>query len=100
MPKKNSRAAKRKKSRVPQIFRIAAAAPPLSNIVVLFCLLLSGVAEGVGIASLIPLLAAAGDPAGANQSGLGKYVMNALDTIGLPHDLLILLVILIVAMLG
>ncbi|QEX15049.1 ABC transporter permease [Hypericibacter terrae] len=100
MSKKRNHALKRKKSRVPQLLRIAAAAPPLSNLVVLLCLLLSGVAEGIGIASLIPLLAAAGDPAGANQSGLGKYVMTALDKVGLPHNLLILLVILIVAMIG
>jgi ATP-binding cassette, subfamily C, bacterial len=100
MSKKHSRAAKHKKSRVPQILRIAAAAPPLSNLVVLFCLLASGVFEGVGIASLIPLLAAAGDPSGANQGVFGKYVTGALDDLGLPHDLLILLGILIVAMAG
>jgi ATP-binding cassette subfamily C protein len=85
---------------VPQILRIAAAAPPLSNFVVLLCLLASGVFEGIGIASLIPLLAAAGDPTGANQGVFGKYVSDALDYLGLPHDLLILLAILIVAMIG
>ncbi|HWA46086.1 MAG TPA: ABC transporter transmembrane domain-containing protein, partial [Hypericibacter adhaerens] len=100
MPKKRPHPHKRKKSRVPQILRIAAAAPPLSNFVVLLCLLASGVFEGIGIASLIPLLAAAGDPTGANQGVFGKYVSDALDYLGLPHDLLILLAILIVAMIG
>jgi ATP-binding cassette subfamily C protein len=100
MPNKPSSSKKRKKSRVPQMLRIAAAAPPLSNVLVMICLLASGVFEGVGIASLLPLLAAAGDPTGAKQGAFGKYVMGALDAVGLPHDLLILLGILVAAMIA
>ncbi|MGH6942178.1 ABC transporter ATP-binding protein [Hypericibacter sp.] len=99
MSHKRSHSPKRKKSRVPSVLRIAVATPPIRSAVVLFCLLLSGVAEGIGVASLIPILAAAGDPSGA-KSGMGATVMRTLDTLGLPTDLLTLIVILVVAMIG
>jgi ATP-binding cassette subfamily C protein len=99
MSRKRSHSPKRKKSRAPSVLRIAMATPPIRSVVVLLCLLLSGVAEGIGVASLIPILAAAGDPDGA-KSGMGATVMRTLDTLGLPTDLLTLIGILVVAMIG
>jgi ATP-binding cassette subfamily C protein len=99
MSRKRSHSPKRKKSRAPSVLRIAMATPPIRSVVVLLCLLLSGVAECIGVASLIPILATAGDPDGA-KSGMGATVMRTLDTLGLPTDLLTLIGILVVAMIG
>src|SRR5262249_10582130 len=91
---------RRKSSKIPALIRIAATTPPARSLIVLFCLLGSGVAEGIGIASLIPLLVAAGNPAGANQTGIGAYILHIVQSIGLPTNGLILLVILVLGMVG
>jgi ATP-binding cassette subfamily C protein len=91
---------RRKKSRIPALLRIAATTPPAVSLIVLLCLLGSGVAEGIGIATLIPLLVAAGNPAGANQTGIGAYVLHIVESIGLPTNGLTLLAILVLGMIG
>src|SRR5262249_43103763 len=59
--------------------------PPGRTAVVLFSLLASGVAEGVGIASLIPLIVAAGSQsAGAQKSATAQYILDFIHSLGLP----------------
>jgi ATP-binding cassette subfamily C protein len=92
---------RRKKSRYPAALRIAATIPPGRSLVVLLCLLGSGAAEGIGIASLIPLIVAAGDSgAGDKKSAIGAYVVELLQSIGLPTSPLFLLLVLILGMAG
>jgi ATP-binding cassette subfamily C protein len=58
---------------------------------VLFCLLIAGIAEGVGLASLLPALSVAFDPDGAQSSFLHRLVFGALDFAGIPHEIEFLL---------
>lgn len=83
------------------ILRIAAATPPLRSILVLLCLLGSGAAEGIGIASLIPLIIAAGDSTGATRdSAVARYVVDTMQAAGLPTGSLFLLCVLVLGLLG
>ncbi len=65
------------------------------QLTVLGCLLAASLAEGFGIASLLPLLTvAAGPGAGApSDSAIHDMVTGALAAIGLPPDLIVLLVV-------
>ncbi|MFZ5790031.1 MAG: ABC transporter ATP-binding protein [Pseudomonadota bacterium] len=92
---------RRKKSRYPAALRIATTIPPGRSLIVLLCLLGSGAAEGIGIASLIPLIVAAGDSGvGGKKSAIGTYVVEAMQSLGLPTNPLFLLVVLILGMAG
>jgi ATP-binding cassette subfamily C protein len=71
------------------ILQIAAAMPVGRSLVVLLCLLGSGVAEGIGVASLIPMIVAVG----GKQSALADKVLQAVHTLGLPTDPLYLLIV-------
>jgi ATP-binding cassette subfamily C protein len=64
------------------------------------CLLGSGAAEGLGIASLIPLIIAAGDSAGQGNSAVTGYVLGMLHALGLPTGPLFLLCVLVLGLLG
>jgi len=83
-----------KRAKSSSILRIAAAMPVGHSLLVLCCLLASGAAEGVGIASLIPLIVAAGgvSPSG-KRSAVAGYVLDAMHSIGLPTAPLHLLII-------
>jgi ATP-binding cassette subfamily C protein len=72
--------------------------PPGRSIVVLLCLLGSGVAEGFGIASLVPLIAAAGGSSGGKHSAISDYVMKLLHSIGVPPEPLYLLGLLVLGL--
>lgn len=72
------------------IWRIAAAISAPRNAVVLFCIALAGVFEGVGIATLLPLIAVLGDD-GSKTNKLSRSILHALDRMHLPHDPAILL---------
>jgi len=82
----------------PGIWRIATTTSLRRSLIVMACLLLSGLLEAVGIASLLPLIALS-QPDGAS-SKMGQSVINVLDTVGLPHEPTMLLVLLAVGMLG
>ena len=60
---------------------------------VLACLIGSGFAEGIGIATLLPLVAVMSDQAGATDSRLGQFFTEALGAVGLPNTVGVLLVI-------
>jgi ATP-binding cassette subfamily C protein len=73
----------------------------MRSVLVLLCLLGSGAAEGIGIASLIPLIIAAGDSAGAGKkSAVAGYVLDAVHSLGLPTGSLFLLFALVLGLLG
>jgi ATP-binding cassette subfamily C protein len=59
---------------------------------VLGCLLLASVVEGIGFASLVPLLWIVTDPAGSETSPIIAVTRNALDRVGLSLDVGTLLV--------
>jgi ATP-binding cassette, subfamily C, bacterial len=72
--------------------------------IMLLCLLGSGAAEGIGIASLIPLIVIAGDSSAAagigNKSRIASNVTDALHSLGLATEPLHLLFVLVFALLG
>ncbi len=83
----------------PTLWRIATTVSLKRGAVVLLCLVLSGVLEGVGVASLLPLIVLSQDN-GGKSSSMGRFVFQAFDKVGLPHEPQWLLVLLIVGMLG
>ncbi len=74
------------------IMQIAAAIPVGRSGLVLLCLLGSGVAEGIGVASLVPMIVAAGG-SGGKHSALADTVLRVVQSIGLPTDPLYLLIV-------
>lgn len=83
------------------VLRIAGATPPMRSVLVLLCLLGSGAAEGIGIASLIPLIIAAGESSGTGKkSAIGAYILDAMHAIGLSPGPFILLLALVLGLMG
>lgn len=82
-----------------RLLRVFARAYPWRTAVMVGCLLLAGLAEGAGLAGLLPLLAmAAGDAGGggdAHPSPLGTAVVGALHAVGLPPTAEVLLALVI-----
>jgi ATP-binding cassette, subfamily C, bacterial len=71
---------------------------PRRSILIVVLLFLSGLAEGLGVASLLPLLELAiGDPA-SEPSGVSRFAADMLGRVGLQPTLGVLLVGLVVAM--
>ena len=62
---------------------------------VLTCLLLAGIAEGIGLATLLPLLSLAINDAAGETSALAVYVEKALGFFGLAPDLGLLLTLVV-----
>ena len=56
-------------------------------VIVLLCLLLGGLAEGLGLASLLPVLTIAIDGEGAAEGSSAAIFMDALSSVGLPTTL-------------
>ena len=54
---------------------------------VLVCLLLAGISEGIGLASLLPLLSLAIDDGGSESSAIATYVEEGLALVGLVPSL-------------
>jgi len=66
--------------------------PPGRSAIVLLSLLASGAAEGIGIASLVPLIVATGSQgAGGQQSAAAEYILDMIRSVGLPTEALYLL---------
>ncbi|RLC27357.1 MAG: ABC transporter ATP-binding protein, partial [Deltaproteobacteria bacterium] len=81
---------------------------PFHTAIVLFALLLAGIAEGFGLSTMLPLLAAiaGGDLGGnsaasgghtGNDSNLIRYVTEALGTLGLTPTVGVLLAVMVIA---
>ena len=75
---------------------------PLQSAAMLIALLLAGLAEGIGLSALIPLLSiAVGDRSGSAEpsSGLEKMVTETLSTLGLDPTIGVLLVVIVCSVL-
>jgi ATP-binding cassette, subfamily C, bacterial len=80
------------------ILRIFFATSPGRAAIVLLCLLLGGFAESIGLASILPVLSvAAGDPQGGNST-LEGMIRGAFTAIGVPMELPILLLVVILGL--
>ncbi len=81
------------------VFRIFFKVSRRRQSTVIGSLLAAGLAEGFGIASLLPALTvAAGDTAG-DRSAIHRVVAQALDAVGLPLDLGVLLMVVVACIL-
>ncbi len=80
------------------LLRIARVIPLRRTAMTLFLLALAGAAEGLGVASLLPLVAAIGPDATQPTKGTSGKVFEALNSVGLEPTLGLFAVILIVGM--
>jgi ATP-binding cassette, subfamily C, bacterial len=71
---------------------------PRRSALIIALLLLSGMAEGIGVASVVPLLELAMDEAGQAPSALMGSVRKALGLVGLEPTLIVLLVVIVIGM--
>jgi ATP-binding cassette, subfamily C, bacterial len=78
--------------------RIFTATPPLQQATLLACLILASVAEGIGIATLLPILSLVDTTGTAAGSNISRAVVNAIATIGLTPNLGTLLLIVVAGM--
>ena len=81
-----------------EFFLYFARAYPIRSAVMIALLLGAGLAEGVGIAGLLPVLEIGATQSGAEPSGLSRTVSNLLGRVGLRPTLSILLFIVVGAM--
>jgi len=76
---------------------------PWQTVAMLLALLLSGIAEGIGISAMLPLLAIVlggmGGKSGANPTPAEKIIRDIFDTIGLTPTLELLLLLILATML-
>ncbi|MBE7525853.1 MAG: ABC transporter ATP-binding protein [Gammaproteobacteria bacterium] len=69
---------------------------PRRSAFVLVALLIAGIAEGLSLTALLPLISiAVGDAAGSNSSGIGQFMEKALRDIGIDPTLDTILVIIV-----
>ena len=81
-----------------EFFLYFARSKPLRTLVMVGLLIGAGLAEGVGIAGLLPLLEIGVAPEGAEPSGMSRRVSEWLGAIGLEPTLGVLLLIVVSAM--
>ena len=81
---------------MPPVVRIFLQAPGANPWLVLFCLSLASISEGVGVASLLPLLTVAVGSPEAEASTVSQAILGALKYLGLPGSFGVLLTIVIV----
>ncbi len=77
------------------VLRIFFGAKGANQWLILGCLLAAGLAEGIGLASLLPLLSVDFDQPDAPAEGLSATVLQVLDFLGLPRDFVVLLLIVV-----
>ncbi|MFC4352558.1 ABC transporter ATP-binding protein [Fodinicurvata halophila] len=76
-----------------QVFTIFFSAEGHKKWMVLACLLLANVLQGIGIASLVPLIAVVADSGNEDPSAAATYVLEAVRALGLEPNLEVLLLI-------
>ena len=79
-----------------EFLRVFLQAYPLRSVWMIALLALSGLAEGFGVVSIMPVLDLAGG-GGPPQSGPGRMVVGFLAAVGLPANLTVLLGLIVVA---
>ena len=70
---------------------------PLRSLLMVGLLIVAGVAEGVGLITLLPLIEYAVGQSGGSQSDLTRTVVETFQSIGIPAGLLPMLVVIVVA---
>ncbi|GLK57349.1 ABC transporter permease [Methylopila capsulata] len=75
--------------------QLATVIPLRRSVLILFCLVLAGVAEGLGVASLLPLITLIGEDGGGSK---GAKVADVLSTVGLQPTIGVFLAILVIGM--
>ncbi|WP_411887882.1 ABC transporter ATP-binding protein [Hydrocarboniphaga effusa] len=75
--------------RIP-FLRFSGLIPTRRAALVALCVIVASLADGFGIASLLPLMSVLGDDA-AKASGMSKIILGALDKVHIPHDPIVLL---------
>lgn len=69
---------------------------PRRSAFVLLALLIAGIAEGLSLTALLPLLSiAVGESSGSSESGIGKFMETALQNIGIEPTLDAILIIIV-----
>jgi len=68
---------------------------PRRSAFVLFALLIAGIAEGLSLTALLPLISIAVGDSDASESGIGKFMEQALQKIGLDPSLDTILIIIV-----
>ena len=69
---------------------------PRRSIFVLVALLIAGIAEGLSLTALLPLISiAVGDSGGTSDSGIGKFMEKSLQDIGIEPALDTILIIIV-----
>jgi len=68
---------------------------PQRSAFVLVALLVAGIAEGLSLTALLPLISIAVGDAGSNDSGIGKFMEKALQDIGIDPTLDTILIIIV-----
>ena len=81
-----------------EFFLYFARAYPIRSVVMISLLLGAGLAEGVGIAGLLPVLEIGVTRSGGEPSGMSRTVADLLGRVGLEPTLAILLLIVVGAM--
>jgi len=79
------------------IWTIARSIPGKRNFAVIGSLFIASASEGLGIATLLPLIAVLGDK-GSGNNPLSKFILEGLARVGLPPQPLVLLMLISVAM--
>ncbi|NGY03627.1 ABC transporter ATP-binding protein [Solimonas terrae] len=74
------------------IWRIVTTVSAGRNLLVAFAITFAGAAEGIGIATILPLVAVLGDNA-SKANALSRTILGVLDKLGMPHDPVLLLFI-------
>ena len=80
-----------------RLFNIFFGVKGANSWMVVLCLLAASLAQGFGIASMVPLIAVVGEDQGGNTSLASRTVIEALHSIGLTPNLEILLVVVVLA---
>lgn len=71
--------------------------PLRRSLTVLACIVFAGLAEGFGVATMLPLVAVLGDHS-SSRNALSQMVMTQLDRLHLPHDPLLMVGIIAISM--
>jgi ATP-binding cassette subfamily C protein len=96
-PQRTETPERRRKRPLSTLIRIASVIPLRRTYVTLFCLVLAGAAEGLGVASLLPLVTMVGPESGPPK-GVGGQIVGAIQGIGLEPSLGLFVGLLIVGM--
>jgi ATP-binding cassette, subfamily C, bacterial len=84
--------------KIPGIFDVIGEAfrrYPVRSIVIVACMLLSGLSEGIGVAVVLPVLSIAVGESGAETTEFGRTVVDLLAVAGIPATLNVLLPLLV-----